>query len=179
MASIKPTPPALLIAGVFSSQCSPIQWAGQQIEAHWGPIRMTSPIFDHPETNYYSEEMGSPIQKQFFVVDGLFDPANLADCKLAANRWEQILATEGHFSRARPVNIDPGYLMLNKLVLASTKDRAHRIYLRDGIYAEECLYYVAGWQTRPWTYPDYQRLDYQQFFSEVRELLKQKLANER
>jgi hypothetical protein len=77
------------------------------------------------------------------------------------------------YIQPRPVNIDPGYLMLGKLVLASTKDRAHRIYLRDGIYAEECLYYVAGWQSRPWTYPDYQRADYQQFFDQVRERLKQ------
>jgi hypothetical protein len=117
--------------------------------------------------------MGRPLLKQFVVVDQLWDPAKLADCKVQSNRWEQQLVEMKTYIQPRPVNIDPGYLMLGKLVLASTKDRAHRIYLRDGIYAEECLYYVAGWQSRPWTYPDYQRADYQQFFDQVRERLKQ------
>ncbi len=74
------------------------------------------------------------------------------------------------------MNIDPGYLTLSKLVLASAKDRSHRLYVADGIYAEECLYYLERrWQARPWTYPDYQRDDFQAFFVEVRELLKRLL----
>lgn len=176
MATIKPTPPALQLAAVFSSDFGAIEWAKARIEASWGPIALSSSPFEHAETGYYVEEMGQPIVKQFFVVAGLFDPACLSDRKVQSNDWEQQLSSSGQFSVARPVNIDPGYLMLGKLVLASTKDRAHRIYLRDGIYAEECLYYVGGWQSRPWTYPDYQRTDYQQFFTEARELLKQTIS---
>jgi hypothetical protein len=173
MAQIKSTPPALLLAAIFSSQRPAIQWAIRQISDHWGVIGLVSPQFEHSETGYYSQQMGRPLLKQFFVVDQLWDPAKLADCKVQSNRWEQQLVEMKTYIQPRPVNIDPGYLMLGKLVLASTKDRAHRIYLRDGIYAEECLYYVAGWQSRPWTYPDYQRADYQQFFDQVRERLKQ------
>ncbi|MFO0939381.1 MAG: DUF4416 family protein [Pirellulales bacterium] len=179
MATIKPTPPALFLAAVFSSDTGAIEWARGCIEANWGAIALTSQPFEHDETGYYADEMGQPIVKQFIVVAELFDPASLADRKVQSNDWEQQLSSSGQFSVARPVNIDPGYLMLGKLILASTKDRAHRIYLRDGIYAEECLYYVGGWQSRPWTYPDYQRADYQKFFSEVRELLKQIIANTR
>lgn len=173
MAEIKSTPPTLLLAAIFSSQRPAIDWAIKQISDQWGAIVLVSRQFEHSETGYYSRQMGQPLLKQFVVVDRLWDPANLADCKVQSNRWEQQLKETEIYTQTRPVNIDPGYVMLSKLVLASTKDRAHRIYLKDGIYAEECLYYVAGWQSRPWTYPDYQRADYHQFFDQARERLKQ------
>ena len=72
----------------------------------------------------------------------------------------------------RPLNLDPGYITPAKLVLASTKDHAHRIYLRDGIYAEVTLSFRGRkWQPLEWTYPDYRRDDYQRFFTECREWL--------
>jgi hypothetical protein len=118
--------------------------------------------------------MGAGLKKQFLVFDGFFDPQQLPKRKLESNRLEEELARSGEFGELRPVNIDPGYLTLTKLVLASTKDRAHRLYMADGIYAEECLYFLDGsWQSRPWTYPDYRRPDFQAFFVDARELLKQ------
>ena len=178
MARPRPTPPALLLAAVFSCHREAIAWVGQQMRLEWGEVGLTSPLFEHAETSYYASEMGQPILKQFLVIDRLWDPADLARCKLQANDWEATLASSGQFPQPRPVNIDPGYLTLGKLVLASAKDRAHRIYLRDGIYAEECLYYGGGWQSRPWTYPDYQRPDFQQFFSQVRRRLKELIRPE-
>jgi hypothetical protein len=73
------------------------------------------------------------------------------------------------------LNLDPGYLTPAKLVLASTKDHAHRLYLARGIYAEVTLYFKGRrWQYRDWTFPDYRRDDYQQFFSACRELLRRR-----
>ena len=72
----------------------------------------------------------------------------------------------------RHLNLDRGYLTPAKLVLASTKDHAHRIYLRDGIFAEVTLVYrQRKWQPLEWTYPDYRRDDYQAFFTQCREWL--------
>lgn len=176
MAKPKSTPPAILLAAVFCRNQATLAWAKKQIDQQWGSIGLESPIYDHTETSYYHEEMGQPLVKQFFVIDRLWDPALLSNCKLQSNQWEKELAESGLYPQRRPVNIDPGYLMLNKLVLASAKDRAHRIYLRDGIYAEECLYYVGGWQSRSWTYPDYRRSDFQEFFDQIRERLKQLIA---
>ena len=75
------------------------------------------------------------------------------------------------------VNLDPGYLTTAKLVLATTKDFGHRVYLRDGIYAESTLHYIDGrWEPWPWTYPDYAGPRYHAFFERVRERFKQKLS---
>lgn len=173
MAQPKPPPATLQLVAIFSRHASALDWARDRISQQWGAIALTSPRFDHSETTYYAADMGSGLMKQFLVVDGLYDPARLPHSKLQSNAWEEQLSRSGEYAEARPLNIDPGYVTLTKLVLASCKDRAHRIYLSDGIYAEECLYYLgAAWQSRPWTYPDYQRPDFQAFFEEAREALK-------
>ncbi len=179
MAVPKPPPFTLQLVAIFSAHDAALQWARERIEGSWGTVSLASEPFDHSETKYYATEMGEGLKKQFLVIDGSYDPACLADAKLESNRWEAEFATRAqaapsgaNYPEARPVNIDPGYLTLTKLVLASAKDRAHRIYLRDGIYAEECLYYLKGWQARPWTYPDYQRADFHAFFEEARNYLK-------
>lgn len=174
MATPKPPHPALLLVATFSRHESVLDWAAGKVADQWGKIALASRRFDHSETSYYSGEMGPGLLKQFLIVEGLYDPARLAQTKLQSNAWEEEIARSCDYAESRPLNVDPGYVTLTKLVLASAKDRAHRIYLADGIYAEECLYYLdRRWQSRPWTYPDYQRDDFQAFFVEARELLKQ------
>lgn len=166
-------PPTVLIAAIFSRYPDALVWVTERIEAAWGPLLLTSPLFDFTETAYYERLMGAGLKKQLLAVAGNYDPANLADTKLMSNAWEIEYAKSGAFAEERPLNIDPGYVTPMKVVLASTKDRRHRIYLRDGIYAEECLYYDKhAWQGRPWTYPDYMRSDYHAFLIEVRKRLR-------
>ena len=170
-------PPTVLIAAVFSRYGSALDWALEQMRAHWNGILLTSDRFEHNETAYYQRLMGEGLHKQLVAMHGDFDPAHLADVKLQSNFWEAEYASLNAFPEKRPLNIDPGYVTPMKVVLASTKDRAHRIYLRDGIYAEECLvYHQRSWLGRPWTYPDYLRADYHAFFLQVREHLQQRLA---
>lgn len=185
MALPKNPPPTLQLVAIFSRHNDVLDLALERIRDGWGPLLLMSERFDHSETRYYEKEMGAALIKQFAFVErhecsGYYDPAHLAESKLQSNAWERELAETTNYPEARPVNIDPGYITLTKLVLASAKDRAHRIYLSKGIYAEECLYYLDHrWQARPWTYPDYQRQDFQQFFVEGRELLKQEIAKVR
>lgn len=170
-------PPTLLIAAIFSRHGRALDWALDRMAATWGPPLEVSERFEHSETAYYSRSMGEGLRKQLVAVQADFDPAQLASLKLQSNEWEAELAAVGHFSEPRPLNIDPGYLTPMKVVLASTKDRAHRIYLRDGIYAEECLFYhQRAWHGRPWTYPDYLRADYHQFLDRARERLQSRLS---
>ena len=136
-------------------------------------MELASPRYDFGETDYYEPTMGAGLQKCFFAFERLGDPGSLAERKIETNDWESEYATRREHAEPRPLNLDPGYLTPAKLVLASTKDHAHRIYLARGIFAEVTLYYKdRRWQSRDWTFPDYRRGDYQQFFSQCRDYLR-------
>jgi hypothetical protein len=122
--------------------------------------------------------MGDQLLKQFVAFEpDCFEPSELARCKLESNQWELEYAGLQRHPEPRPLNLDPGYLTEAKLVLATTKDRDHRIYLHDGIYAEVTLNWVhGGWVNQRWTYPDYQRADFQEFFTKCRDYLRQPAA---
>ena len=175
MAENHPHPPALLILAAFSRHGAALDWARQTAEDAWGPIALESARFDHRETSYYEASMGNDLVKTFFAFESLLDPADLAQCKHTSNQWELDYQRLGRHAEPRPLNLDPGYLTEAKLVLATTKDRDHRVYLHGGIYAEVTLHYQRGaWQPRAWTYPDYQRADYHAFFLRCREVLRQR-----
>jgi hypothetical protein len=165
-----PTLVTLLIA-VVSRYPEALEWARKRAEQH-GAVSLSSDAFQFTETDYYTPTMGSELKKQFLAFERPIDPAALAGIKRQTNEWEAEYAALGRHPESRPLNLDPGYITAAKLVLASTKDHAHRIYLRDGIYAEVTLAYRhRRWQPMEWTYPDYRRDDYQQFFTQCRERL--------
>jgi hypothetical protein len=172
MGTITPPKPVLLLVAVSSRYDAALEWARERIAAEFGPLGAVSPAFAFTETDYYVATMGADLKKQFVVTATPMDPGRLAAIKRLTNTWEVEYAAAAGHPEPRPLNLDPGYLTMAKLVLASTKDHAHRIYLADGIYAEVTLSYRARqWHPHPWTYPDYQRSDFQAFFSECRPLL--------
>jgi hypothetical protein len=128
-------------------------------------------------TRYYEASMGSDLRKVLWAFRDLGDPARLPDIKHATNALEESLAGQGLYSEARPLNLDPGYLVLGKFVLATTKDQAHRLYLRDGIFAEVTLHYQAGaFRPWPWTYADYRLDEVIAFLGTAREYYRQALG---
>lgn len=175
MGQISSPEPALLLLAAFSQSPDALAWARQTAAGEWGPIALESPLFSFQETDYYQQSMGTDLKKQFFAFERLLDPARLSSIKRLTNVWEAEYAAESQHVESRPLNLDPGYLTEAKLVLASTKDHAHRIYLADGIYAEVTLYYQHhAWRHRDWTFPDYRREDYQGFFTTCRDLLRRR-----
>jgi hypothetical protein len=172
MGAIQSPDLVLLVIAASTRHDTALAWSRQRAAAHFGPVALASPVFDFSETDYYTATMGPNLKKQFFAFEQLIDPGSLADIKCTTNRWEAEYAALGRHAEPRPLNLDPGYITPAKLVLASTKDHAHRIYLGDGIFAEVTLSYRSGrWQPHEWTYPDYRRDDYQQFFTECRRRL--------
>jgi hypothetical protein len=168
-----PHPPALLLLAGFSRYPKALEWAAEQAVAAWGPVALASPRFAFSETDYYEATMGPGLEKAFWAFERPFDPGRLVEVKLQTNTWEEAYAKLGSHPELRPLNLDPGYVTLAKLVLASTKDHAHRIYLGRGIYAEITLYYrEQRWQPHEWTFADYRRPDYHDFFTECRHLLR-------
>jgi hypothetical protein len=176
----EPTAPApvMLVLAAFSRHRQALDWARRRAEEAWGPLLLASPEFAFTETDYYESSMGAGLTKQFFAFRRLTDADGLVAIKLETNRWEAEYGTIGGHREPRPLNLDPGYLTLAKLVLASTKDHAHRIYLAHGIYAEVTLHYKHDrWQHHDWTFPDYRRADYHQFLTECRRELRRLLRN--
>ncbi len=179
MGDIHSPEPVLLLVAASSRYESALDWTQQQLETTYGPTALVSQPFAFTETTYYEATMGTNLLKQFLIVQQPIDPVRLPEIKHQTNAWEAQYAEAANHREPRPLNLDPGYLSLGKLVLASTKDHSHRIYLGQGIYAEVTLHYQQGaWQTKRWTYPDYARLDYQDFFSQARKhLLAQRKRN--
>jgi hypothetical protein len=172
MGQIHEPSPVLLIIAASSRYQAALHWAREECESTFGALAHVSEPFVFTETDYYTATMGPQLKKQFVAFPRLIDPAELPAIKRQTNEWEAQYAATGQHPEPRPLNLDPGYMTPAKLVLASTKDHAHRIYLRDGIYAEVTLAWrQRKWQAMEWTYPDYRREDYQQFFTQCREWL--------
>jgi hypothetical protein len=165
--------PVMLLLAAFSRYEDALEWARRRAVEAWGPIALESGRFEFAETRYYDATMGTGLKKVFLAFQRPFDPVELVEVKLLTNRWEEEYASAAGKAEPRPLNLDPGYLTLGKLVLASTKDFAHRIYLSRGIYAEITLQYRHGrWQHHEYTFPDYRRADYQEFFTRCREAMR-------
>jgi hypothetical protein len=173
MGLISPPDQVLLVLAAFSRHCEALDWAQATAVEAFGPLALESPRLQFSETDYYQPTMGPGLQKTFFAFERLVDPGRLAQIKQQTNGWEATYAKMAGHAEPRPLNLDPGYLTLAKLVLASTKDHAHRIYLGEGIFAEVTLgYRHRRWQAQEWTFPDYRRDDYQAFFSGCRQWLR-------
>jgi hypothetical protein len=140
--------------------------AEKVLAAHWGPVDDRSALIPFTFSDYYQKEMGAGLLRGWLSFEQLISPDALAALKTAANGFETTFAA----AKGRSVNIDPGYITMAKLVLASTKDYSHRIYLSSGIYAEvTMLYSHHRYVTLPWTYLDYQSSPAIEFFTRVRE----------
>lgn len=135
----------------------------------FGMIDFSSTILAFTSTDYYNREMGSDLKRQFLSFKRLISPDMLPDIKNYTNTLESNFYSG---NKRRLVNIDPGYLSIAKLVLATTKDHQHRIYLGKGIFAEVTLRYkgktFCSWD---WTYPDYCTKEYISIFNQLRKEL--------
>ncbi len=143
------------------------------LSGEFGPVDLESDLFQFNYTNYYEKEMGPNLSRKIYSFEDLVDPGTIADIKLRTIAMEKELAERIGADVDRVVNFDPGYVSTFNLVLATTKDRPHRIYLRDDIYAEVTLQYIkGGFQSMSSTYPDYCLPEYGAFFDDVREVLR-------
>ena len=118
----------------------------------FGAIDMVSSWFPFDLTEYYRHEMGAPLFRRVLTFKELIDQSALSEIKIQTNTIEEKHVKKGK----RRVNIDPGYMIHERFVLATGKNFTHRIYIGRGIYADLTLIYQKGkFQRLPWTYPDY------------------------
>lgn len=169
------SPPVKLILGIIARSAGLIEEATKRLEPEFGAVDICSPAIPFTHTSYYESEMGSPLTRVWLSHELLIRPEGLVRIKLTTNELEAAFST----GEKRCVNLDPGYLNLSRLILATTKDASHRIYLRNGIYAEVTLTYREhSWVPSDWTYPDYREKVATDFFGEVRMRYAEQLKGE-
>jgi hypothetical protein len=152
MSTPRPPAPAKLVISLILQDRSLIGPLVDRLMARFGPLDMVSAWLDFDFTGYYAAEMGTPLFRRMLTFRDLIAQEELPEIKAFTNGIEAGFAEGGR----RRVNIDPGYLLLERFVLASGKNFTHRIYIGGGIYADLTLIYTRGrFQTLPWTYPDY------------------------
>ena len=170
MGQTRTLPPVLLVTACFSRHDDARAWARQRMEEAFGPIALASESFDFGHTAYYAPTMGDRLIKQLWAFSRPVDVGLLPAIKRATNALEAEAAALSRWPEERPVNLDPGYLEPGKLVLATTKDQAHRLHVGDGIFGEVTLQWRDGaWQPWPWTYADYREPVVLAFLTQARE----------
>ncbi len=167
MEKIEEPLPVKLIASMFTARGELLEEARVRLSQEFGPIDYESELLPFDHTTYYAAEFGENLKRRFVAFAELVHPERLAEIKLLTNALEMEWAAEGK----RRINIDPGYVSHSKLVLATTKDHAHRIYLGQGIYAEVTLHFRDGtFRAWPWTYPDYASPPLIAIFNQIRSI---------
>jgi len=157
--------PAKLVIGFFMPAKDPGDRVTTTLVEQFGPLDLVSSWFPFDYTAYYEQEMGSPLFRRMLSFERLIEQDQLASIKVTTNDLERQWARD----EGRRVNIDPGYLLRERFVLATGKNFAHRIHIGQGIYADLTLTYVHGcFETLPWTYPDYKAANMQTFLMRVR-----------
>jgi len=178
MWDLKAPRPVKLIVGILAADHECLHAAIEAVDSKFGKVDLESDVWLFDQTDYYKEQIGEQIYRQFVSIERLIDPGRLAAVKRKTNKIEKKLATRLALSVPRPVNLDPGIIEPSKLVLATTKNYSHRIYLGKKIYAEVTLNYdKAHWRCHDYTYSDYKQKCYHDFFEKVRTRLLEQLKS--
>ncbi len=169
MGILRPVEQVKLFTAILFSDEDVLNSARHGLSSAFGPVLISSPVWAWSHSNYYEKEMGNKLKRTFLFFENLILPDRLADIKAITNEIEKDFRRNTGKFPVRPINIDPGYMTLAKVVLASTKDYSHRIYIGKGIYAEVALFYQdKTFQPLSHTYPDYRSAEYITLFNMAR-----------
>ncbi len=181
MGNIYKPEPVNLIIGMLSSVPGLFETAETELEKRYSKIDSKSATIPFTFTDYYNYEMGNSIFRKFLSFKSLIDPEEIAQIKVDTNDLESTLTDKNNPDITRAINLDPGYICNSRLILASTKDFTHRIYLQKGIFAETTLTYSSQSKSfvhHQLTFPDYRSDEYKNFFNDVRSLYREKLSRQ-
>lgn len=161
-----------LICSLFSPEEDLVLRCLRELESIFGATDWVSPAIFFDRTRYYEKEMGWPLHRRFAAFRELIRPEALVDAKIQTQELEERHTREGK----RRVNVDPGYLSLERLVLATGKNYTHRIYLSRGVYADLTLVFQRGtFRGLEWTYRDYGSPEMIEILNGIRERYKARL----
>jgi hypothetical protein len=169
-----PPPARLLVSAIYREE-GRFAEVLPDLAGRLGPVERTSGPFPFDRTDYYEREMGAPLYRRFAVMERLVPRDALAAAKIGAEELETEFSVNGF----RTVNLDPALLTEENVLLATGKNYSHRVYLRDGVFADLTLVYRKGeYRPLPWTYPDFTSPEIRAFLAEVREDLRRARKSE-
>ena len=171
--------PVKLFLGMISREPGLFTECTRLFAQEYGPVDLVSSVLPWDHSDYYREEMGTVLLRLFIFFETLVDPELLVTAKHHAIRIEGTFSESSAVGTRRRINLDPGYLTEAKVVLATTKDFPHRIYIGESIYAESTLHYHKGsrsFQPVEHSYPDFRTEYCLNLFTGARETLRTRLG---
>lgn len=173
---LKPGEPAAFLCAVMARGAEAVDEAVAALASRFGGVRGRSPTWAFDMSGYYEAEMGPGLAKGLVWLGDPIDPEKLAGRKRQSLAFERERAVEGAGGDLRrAVNVDPGLLSEESLVLATTKASGHRVAIGAGLWAEVTLRFERGeYRPLPWTYPDYQQPEVGEFLLGVRRRLRER-----
>ncbi len=169
MSRIQTPPPGRLVVSVLYSSIDALADSLKLLERHFGRVQCETTEIECSD-NTYSEEMGQQLWRRFFSFERIVARDSLPEIKATCHKIEEAFGDRVDDYTFRTVNLDPGILTPENLVMASHRDFNNRIYLGKGVFAELTLIYGREGLTRlPWTNPDFCTEESVDFFLRVRE----------
>ncbi len=166
-------PRAKLFIGLIANSEEFTGRAEEALAKKFGEIDFKTAKMPFSHTDYYNS-IGKNLFRVFISFRKLIKREEIVKIKLYTNRLEKKLSGK----EKRRINIDPGYLTLSNVYLATCKEFFHRAYLTEGVYLENEYRYVAKrFEPWDWTYPDYRKQEYLEFFYRVRKIYAEQLKN--
>ena len=167
MSKLKEPPLVVLFISIIFNKDSELDNCISDLVSEYGDPDLRSNILDFEFSDYYNEEMGNNLSRTFISFKKLISRDKIVDIKIYSNILEDKYSVGGN----RTINLDPGYLSAEHLVLSTGKGFSHRPYLGKGVYADLTLLFQDGrFKSLEWTYPDYKTEKIQNYFYELREL---------
>ena len=162
-----------LFVGMLSRDVPLFGQLADRLSKLFGPCDLESPVWPWNHTAYYQKEMGAELKRKFIFFEKPVSPGDIAEIKLHTVKLESGYLNE---KGGRRINLDPGYLDSAKVVLVSTKDFSHRIYLGRGIYGEVTLIFSGGdYRILPYTFPDFRTAKYMEVFKKARDIYRKQV----
>lgn len=162
------------IAGILTSRADLMEGIISNLAKHFGPADIIGDWHKFDHTRYYEKEMGTDLLRCFVSFSRLVPAGETTDFKRLAMEIETLFCKDN----SRLVNIDPGYIDANKLVLVSGKHGGHKIAIAGSAFVDLLLWYDKGWKPMPWAFPDFRGGEYFQLFTKMRTKYKKQMRED-
>jgi hypothetical protein len=158
-------PKVKLFCGFIFSDLNILHSTLIKLSKNFGTIDIVSEFLKFNFTDYYNREFGNNLIRCWVSFKTYITIDLITKIKIFTNTIENNSSVNCN----RTINVDPGYITSASVILVTTKNFSHRIYLCDGIYGEVTMIYKKGQFVKlPWTYKDYLSKPATNFFLTIR-----------